>query len=499
MMQPDVMTNVPTIAPTQKRVKVLTKEQKREKKRINALKAESAAEATAMANVSKHSLVVKWNHRCPASDYCQARNMREGYKIRSDGTRYIGPPQLRAPTRFEHHTDDSYAAIVNAELHRLLRSGISLIHEACHCAECANCRAGAYNDWLTFDMPYHVANNLSRLMRARGLTVPNPPARRTGRGAEQAARALAKAPTTYPAGPSAKGGERRLVGVEVEYNNGGQDSCPSWLDTWPGAGVHADGSCGYEAVTPPVAGEHVETCITELMKELTNKGAGCNNTCGIHVHVDARDMKWVDMLRFLTVYTRIEPAMFIIGGQQRATDRNQYARPCGPIYRKALQQTDVKGAILSAAVLSSSADYIPTAAEGRKVARDGIDKKAGGRYKSVNIIPWIAGRAYNRPDKTIEFRLHRGSHEADRVIHWAWLCADIVDWCVNATNEDVKSLPKSAMRCLTIMSPRNKKWILKRLMGWRKATLAGYGYSDAGTMMPERLITVKGGVYKLSA
>lgn len=409
------------------------------------------------------------------------------------------------PRPMTDETEASYSARCCDAAITAWGNGVSFSHEACHCAQCRSRRAQAYR-LMRADRHLQYESFLYDEMRSAGLDVDRPGRRGDSVLARRASRSQQRAPNAYAAESSARGGARRLVGVEVEYNQGADRVCRNWLDTWEGGNYHTDGSCGYEAVTPPMAGEHVEECLTELMHELREKGAGCDDRCGIHVHVDARDMRWVDMLRFLTVYSRVEPALFILGGQQRLTE-NRYCKPAGELFRKALQAPDVKGAILSAAVLSEGDGYIPAARAGRDRARAGVDKKDNGRYKSVNIIPWIAGRAYNRPDTTVEFRLHRGSHEGQRIVHWAWLCADIIDWCINASNEDVRRLPRSAMATLMVMSPRNKAWLLKRLLGWRKSTTAtrpkpgyrGGAFDDAGRELPVRRIKLKGGVYRCAA
>ena len=383
----------------------------------------------------------------------------------------------------------------------LASRGYSPYEGACHCRGCRNQRVRIYpgsisavqsqlmTDWEALNpRPVMVAvDRMSRLIESAQY---NRRAVRT-----EANRAQEKAPATYAAGPTAKGGERRLVGVEVEFNNGHKRAAPKWLETWNGAQIISDGSCGSEAVTPPMAGAHVAKCIKELCDELKANMAGCNSSCGLHVHVDARDMRWSDMLRFLTVYTRIEPFLFLLGGQTRLNQ--SYCRPAGKSYANALKQEDPKGAVLAVAVLSDSEGYVPAASQAREAMISGQSKKGGGRYKAINIMPWVAGRAYRRADTTVEFRLHAGSHNADRVTRWAWLCADIVDWCINATDADVAALPKSAARCLAIMSPRNKAWIVRRLLGYRKATTASRypDVNDSGTELPRRAVVVKGGMY----
>lgn len=291
----------------------------------------------------------------------------------------------------------------------------------------------------------------------------------------------------------AKGGAARLVGVEVEYNSDENGGAGDWVETWPGAGIHEDGSCGWEAVTPPINGKYVSQCLTELCRELRANRAGCDSNCGLHVHVDARDMGWHDMRRFMRVWARIEALMFVLGGQSRIANRGSYCVPCGERFGKAAEAEDWKNAILDYAINNR----LPSAsrvAQGRRSVLRGTDKKGGGRYKAVNIMPWIAGRAFKRPDTTLEFRLHMGSHDENQVVPWVQLLQDLVTWCIQASDRAVEQLPSSAAKTLAIISPRSKTWLVKRIGMWRKDTVVSKlsaKTTGAGTMVPVRMVKVE--------
>lgn len=274
--------------------------------------------------------------------------------------------------------------------------------------------------------------------------------------------------------------------MEWEYNR--KVDLSGWRSKWRG-GVHYDGSCGYEAVTAPMAGDHIANCLKDLAKTFEETEALADERCGIHVHVDARDLKWADMYRLLWVYGKVEPLMYLLAGQHRARldhDRTSYCKPVGREYLDSLSEVDRKGAVLAVALGRGNSE------EGaRKILRScRIGKKDGGRYRGLNIIPWLAGRAYKerkvtkdlktgkvttsltpKPDSTVEFRLHRNSMNPDRVIGWSQLCAKLVDWCANATDKEAQNLPKSPLRALCeVIAPELAPWILRRVTEWRKAT-----------------------------
>jgi len=314
--------------------------------------------------------------------------------------------------------------------------------------------------------------------------------------------------------PGSKFKCKRTIGVEWEFNR--MVDLKAWRAKWRG-GVHYDGSCGYEAVTAPIAGDHIENCLKDLAKTFEATSAEADDRCGIHVHVDARDLKWADMYRLLWVYGKVEPLMYLLAGQHRAKvdrDRTSYCKPVGREYLKSLSEVDRKGAVLAVALGRGDSE------EGarKKLRNQRIDKKDGGRYRGLNIIPWLVGRAYKerrivkdkdtgkqtvslvpKSDSTVEFRMHRNSLNPDRVVGWAQLCAKLVDWCANATDKEAQNLPKSALRALCeVIAPECAPWILRRVQEWRKATAVSP--RTRRRKIPRRIsLTERGYVLKVAA
>ncbi len=286
--------------------------------------------------------------------------------------------------------------------------------------------------------------------------------------------------------PGSKFKCKRTIGVEWEFND--MVDLHAWRKKWRG-GVHHDGSCGYEAVTAPIAGDHIENCLKDLADTFKSTHARADDRCGIHVHVDARDLKWADMYRLLWVYGKVEPLMYLLAGQHRAKldrDRTSYCKPVGKEFLDSLSEVDRKGAVLATALGRNHSEK----AARQALRNSRIGKKDSGRYRGLNIIPWLAGRAYKerkvttdrktgkitttlvpKSDSTVEFRMHRNSLNPDRVIGWAQLCAKLVEWCASATDKEAQNLPKSALRALCeVIAPECAPWILRRVQEWRKAT-----------------------------
>lgn len=364
----------------------------------------------------------------------------------------------------------------------------------------------------------------------------------------------------------------RTVGVEWEFNSSSNDTGLNlWREKWKGQ-LATDGSCGREAVTPPLAGDHVVNCLTDLGQAFITGKAEIDGRCGIHVHVDASDLMWRDMFRLLRTYAHVEPILYILGGEHRT--QNRYCIPCGETYLAAMNKPlpsmeatkqkikahqlnvetwiqeiavidaqrlqvqeskdwkvykdlgpeygnlGIKKALLHTKLLQEQSVILTLQAsmkqdpdklqvdsmkegilevafnrrggDARKHQQAGPGKKDGARYKGLNLCPWLAGRKIKAKDTTLEFRLHRDvkGPDADRVIQWTKICARLVDWSTKASDNDVKQLPKSALRSLCeVIAPECDKWILERFKAWR------FGSSFAkGT---RRRIILKDGRYQL--
>jgi hypothetical protein len=173
------------------------------------------------------------------------------------------------------------------------------------------------------------------------------------------------------------------------------------------------------------------------------------------------------MYKLIRVFGKYEAFMFLLGGQHRMNGVRgaHYCKPIGAEYLHALRSDDPKGEIISIALGEKCIK------DAKTKMRYNVEKRAAGRYRSLNIIPWLAGRKQKREDTTVEFRIHRNTHDVDRVIGWAQLCACLVEWCHKASDKEIDELPKSAAQAFAnIIAPSLKDWILNRIKGWRNDT-----------------------------
>lgn len=299
---------------------------------------------------------------------------------------------------------------------------------------------------------------------------------------------------------------KRMAGAEVEYNSCSDfDYIRDWARSW-GASVHEDGSCGWEAVTSPAAGDHMVRQARELVRAMKDAECNVGSNCGLHVHVDASDLQWADIERLCAIWARVEPVMFLMGGQQRVT--SEWCAPMGKLFADALRPRGVvtegrgvvkatRGRLLRAIFgqYKGRLDDSFEAPQARKKMQDGVDKKDGARYAALNLMPWLAGRVQKaemragyrdgrytyvkegkdkhqrRPDCTVEFRLHRNLEtlDSDRLVGWMKVLCRIVDFAAKASDAEVAALPKSAMRALAIIAPDCKAWCLERLKAWKRS------------------------------
>lgn len=263
----------------------------------------------------------------------------------------------------------------------------------------------------------------------------------------------------------------RLAGIEWEHNDDLLDASNryrnwtalrKWSKRWRG-GIHEDGSCGLESVTPPLAGDYISKCLTSLGSALKSDKAEMDSDCSVHVHVDTYDFSWEDMYRLLWVYSQVEDQLFILGGKQRR--HSHWCRPCGADYYAAvksrftpssLKNPDIRGKVLNVAYGFNGKAYYD-------VPNGHVGKRHGGRYRALNLCPWLWAKKNKYTQKgTVEFRLHQNTNDTKRVIGWTHLLVQLVDWVRKATDEEAKQLPDDGWKILYKIAPKSKLWIIKQ-------------------------------------
>ncbi len=256
----------------------------------------------------------------------------------------------------------------------------------------------------------------------------------------------------------------RLAGIEWEYNVCQEPLLTNWNEKWRGQ-RHSEHTGG-EAVTAPIAGDYIAACLQDL-GNVFQKEANINQQCAIHVHIDCEDLSWGDMYRLMWVYGHIEDILFKLGGDWRKG--TSWCHPCGTLYRKAVAKRfepqtsspDVRNEMLDAVYCGGNAGH---AGQGQTYYSSN-HRKSGGRYRGLNLTPWLYAKRTCTPHQTVEFRMHENTADAERVTQWTHLLVQLVDWVKKSNDEQALRLSKNAVRALCKIAPQSRKWIIKRLRG----------------------------------
>lgn len=239
----------------------------------------------------------------------------------------------------------------------------------------------------------------------------------------------------------------RYAAVEIEVAGAKDHSgTRSATEKWNCSVVH-DGSLpegGFEINTSPAAGDLLYDQITQLCAGLKRDQAYVTRSCGLHAHVDARDFSYYDIRNLVAIYAAIEPLIFRLIAPSR--HGNDYALPCGEVYKRMI----AKG-IKPPKRLKEDTIQAVYGKNGLKQQRV-FDKKrnkpvegpmlyasykehqrSGNRYFALNLHSW-----FHRG--TIEFRMHHGTTNAEKILGWLALWTDILDFTNRTTQKRLTRL-----------------------------------------------------------
>lgn len=221
----------------------------------------------------------------------------------------------------------------------------------------------------------------------------------------------------------------RLIATEIEVASlqSGGSSVSSAVKRWGGSIVR-DGSLpdgGFEINTSPASGDLWVAQVREICHALNDGDADVNSACGLHVHIDARDLGYYGIRRLILAYSALEPLLFQMVPPARR--RSSYCEPCADHY---MQHALVPYVGPYKAAKSAVAKAVYGTSNTRKV-RD--DKYNSARYSALNLHSWF----YRG---TVECRLFTGSTDARKITAWGMLWASIVDHAAKSDEKTVKAL-----------------------------------------------------------
>jgi hypothetical protein len=229
-----------------------------------------------------------------------------------------------------------------------------------------------------------------------------------------------------------KGDVKRFLGVEMEVSHiGDRSKVAKVVEKWGGE-VGSDGSidpedtdignrsCGdtAEIRTAPARGELFEQQIKEICEVLVATGGKVNESCGLHVHVDARDFNSDDIFKTVLVWEKYESQMFQKVAKHRRD--NDYCEAIGDTFASI-----VRG------------DGFPMVKlEKIKNEWQDLDK-----HCSLNLINL-------EHLGTIENRMHEGTIDAEKIIAWGKLNSKLIDFCKKSDLKSVTNMKAFSTRSL---------------------------------------------------
>lgn len=235
---------------------------------------------------------------------------------------------------------------------------------------------------------------------------------------------------------------------------------------------------GGEICTAPASGNKFLEIINELQAQHLMIESQVNIRCGMHVHVDARDFSYIDLINFIYLYYLVEPALFAMLPPWRRI--NRFATPC----RSTLLSIAKNGDKLVDSIkdeemyrinkyTSGGAIREPERRKKPSIALKMAEKLYGTptlmhpkrhhkthdnqhiRYMSINLHSWV----YRR---TVEFRHWPGSLNLQEMQLWPQLCGALMEYAKRTPLKDIRQLPKEPVEAL-LQVLEQKSWISKGL------------------------------------
>lgn len=251
----------------------------------------------------------------------------------------------------------------------------------------------------------------------------------------------------------------RAFGVEIECTYKDEEDIEAVADEIDDAiGIGGDGSIdgnGAEIRTPPASGKAAEAMMNELCASLNKHGCKVNKSCGLHVHIDAKDMgkavnddkKWQLVQNYWMFYIAMDTVIRSFLPNSRR--KNSYCKKMEPVF-EAVKKADSYNKLYE--IYNSGDSSLLD-----QKARSKGEYKDPTRYRGINLHT-LWGEWHP------EIRYHNGTTQAPRILHWAYLHCLIMDKIMDGTitfewivgmyeKKSVKEKTKQLFRILGISKP----------------------------------------------
>jgi len=156
-----------------------------------------------------------------------------------------------------------------------------------------------------------------------------------------------------------------------------------------------------ELVSPILEGSDGLSTIKRVCKVVNQLGVTVNNSCGLHVHVDARGSSVLNVANLLRLWAKYEAASFDCLAPSRRNSR----------WAKTIFNGDLS---------ESYARIARAVREARGASVESfIWRFATDRYLSLNLTSYMR-------HGSVEFRAHQGTTDADKICAWVEACVATV-------------------------------------------------------------------------
>lgn len=177
------------------------------------------------------------------------------------------------------------------------------------------------------------------------------------------------------------------------WGQGSAESFPEYTSAWR---VIADGSVhrGCEVVSPILSGQDGLDQTRRIIKAMNKAGAKADKHCGLHVHVDARDLAPLELQNVARRYAAFEPVIDTFINPARRSNNNTYCKSTAEAVKA-----------IDASMFFNNTDFI---------------RKLRDRYVKLNLCAFLR-------HGTVEFRQLEGTTSWTKVCNWIEFCVSFVE------------------------------------------------------------------------
>jgi hypothetical protein len=270
----------------------------------------------------------------------------------------------------------------------------------------------------------------------------------------------------------------RPISLEIETQGA---NAPTYaleraIDHWD-TSVVADGSLGdsgWELNTQPANGDAFVSLIQDHAKGLDAAECVVDESCGVHVHVDARDITEKELRKIIVLYQRVEPMLYALSGNRVS---NRYCAPCGNYYGywphdPFEARMRLRSILYRDGKRLKKSQYYRDSSTKRTYLPEMGEKYHHSRYHALNIHSY-----YKR--RTIEFRHHKGTVDGTRLQNWGLVCGHLIEFAKTHFYEEIMDIEGDALAVLLAITPASlHEWVTSRAK-WLRNDFPVYNHAAA--------------------